>query len=145
MRISDWSSDVCSSDLTADFAMMLANDELRVLLVTIHMALAKVPQAITPQAEARAIRLADRACRQMGIEKPRIAVAGLNPHAGEDGKFGHEDLDIIAPAVAEARAAGLDVSGTWPGDTILMSARRGACEFGENGRTACGERGGMNG
>src|SRR3546814_19989541 len=66
---------------TADFAMMLANDELRVLLVTIHMALAKVPQAITPQAEARAIRLADRACRQMGIEKPRIAVAGLISYA----------------------------------------------------------------
>src|SRR3546814_13608633 len=128
MRISDWSSDVCSSDLTADFAMMLANDELRVLLVTIHMALAKVPQAITPQAEARAIRLADRACRQMGIEKPRIAVAGLNPHAGEDGKFRHEDLDIIHPAVAEARAAGLDVAGPWPGATIFMSARRGEFE-----------------
>ncbi|HYG45499.1 MAG TPA: 4-hydroxythreonine-4-phosphate dehydrogenase PdxA [Bordetella sp.] len=110
---------------TADFAMMLANDELRVLLVTIHLALANVPAAITPQAEARAIRLADRACRQMGIERPRIAVAGLNPHAGEDGKFGREDLDIIAPAIAQARADGLDVSGPWPGDTIFMRARRG--------------------
>src|SRR5690606_2704382 len=110
---------------TADFAMMLAHDELRVLLVTIHMPLAAVPAAITAQAEARAIRLADRACRQMGIERPRIAVAGLNPHAGEDGKFGREDLDIIAPAIAEARAAGLDVSGPWPGDTVFMRARRG--------------------
>lgn len=110
---------------TADFAMMLANDELRVLLVTIHMALADVPKAITPQAEIRAIRLADRACRQMGIARPRIAVAGLNPHAGEDGKFGREDLDIIAPAIEQARAEGLDVSGPWPGDTIFMRARRG--------------------
>lgn len=110
---------------TTDFAMMLANPELRVLLVTIHMALADVPRAITSQAEARAIRLADRACRQMGIARPRIAVAGLNPHAGEDGKFGREDLDVIAPAIAEARAAGMDVSGPWPGDTVFMRARRG--------------------
>lgn len=110
---------------TTDFAMMLANDELRVLLVTIHMALADVPKAITPQAEIRAIRLADIACRQMGIAQPRIAVAGLNPHAGEDGKFGREDLDVIAPAISQARAEGLDVTGPWPGDTIFMRARRG--------------------
>ena len=110
---------------TADYAMMLANDELRVLLVTIHIALAEVPARITPAAELRAIRLADRACRQMGIARPRIAVAGLNPHAGEDGKFGREDLDVIAPAVAQARAQGLDASGPWPGDTIFMRARRG--------------------
>lgn len=110
---------------TTDFAMMLANDELRVLLVTIHMALADVPAAITPEAELRAIRLAHRACRHMGIEQPRIAVAGLNPHAGEDGKFGREDLDIIAPAIERARAEGLDASGPWPGDTVFMRARRG--------------------
>lgn len=110
---------------TSDFAMMLANDELRVLLVTIHMALADVPPAITSKAEIRAIRLADLACRQMGITRPRIAVAGLNPHAGEDGKFGREDIDVIAPAIAQARAEGLDVSGPWPGDTIFMRARRG--------------------
>lgn len=110
---------------TTDFAMMLANDELRVLLVTIHMALADVPRAITLPAELRAIRLADRACRQMGIAQPRIAVAGLNPHAGEDGKFGREDLDVIAPAIEQARAEGLQVSGPWPGDTIFMRARRG--------------------
>ena len=110
---------------TTDFAMMLANDELRVLLVTIHMALADVPASITPQSETRAIRLADLACRQMGIAHPRIAVAGLNPHAGEDGKFGREDLDIIAPAIEHARNAGIHVSGPWPGDTIFMRARRG--------------------
>jgi len=110
---------------TADYAMMLANDELRVLLVTIHVALSQVPPLITPEAELRAIRLADRACRQMGVKRPRIAVAGLNPHAGEDGKFGREDIDVIAPAIAQAKAEGLEASGPWPGDTIFMRARRG--------------------
>ncbi|MFJ3465152.1 4-hydroxythreonine-4-phosphate dehydrogenase PdxA [Achromobacter spanius] len=110
---------------TQDFAMMLANDELRVLLVTIHVALADVMARITPQAELTAMRLADRACRQMGIAHPRVAVAGLNPHAGEGGKFGREDMDIIEPAIAAARAEGIDASGPWPGDTIFMRARRG--------------------
>lgn len=110
---------------TRDYAMMLVNDELRVLLVTIHIALAQVPAAITPDAELRAILLADRACRQAGISRPRVAVAGLNPHAGEAGKFGREDLDVIAPAIAAARAQGVDASGPWPGDTIFMRARRG--------------------
>ncbi|AVJ27046.1 4-hydroxythreonine-4-phosphate dehydrogenase PdxA [Achromobacter spanius] len=110
---------------TQDFAMMLANDELRVLLVTIHVALADVMARITPQAELTAMRLADRACRQMGIATPRVAVAGLNPHAGEGGKFGREDMDIIEPAIAAARAEGIDASGPWPGDTIFMRARRG--------------------
>ena len=110
---------------TTDYAMMLANDELRVLLATIHVALSQVPPLITPETELRAIRLADRACRQMGVARPRVAVAGLNPHAGEDGKFGREDIDVIAPAIAQARAEGLEVSGPWPGDTIFMRARRG--------------------
>lgn len=110
---------------TEHYAMMLANDELRVLLVTIHVALADVPARITRQAELRAIRLAERACRQMGIARPRVAVAGLNPHAGEDGKFGREDIEAIAPAIADARAEGIDASGPWPGDTIFMRARRG--------------------
>ncbi|WP_233239088.1 4-hydroxythreonine-4-phosphate dehydrogenase PdxA [Bordetella sp. LUAb4] len=110
---------------TQDFAMMLANRELRVLLVTIHVALADVFAGITQEAELRAMRLAHHACRQMGIAHPRVAVAGLNPHAGENGKFGREDLDIITPAIAAARAEGIDASGPWPGDTIFMRARRG--------------------
>ena len=109
---------------TTDFAMMLANDELRVLLVTIHVALADVIARITPQAELSALRLADRACRQMGIARPRVAVAGLNPHAGEGGKFGREEIEIIEPAIAQARAEGINASGPWPGDTIFMRARR---------------------
>ena len=110
---------------TTDFAMMLANDELRVLLVTIHVALADVIARITPQAELSALRLADRACRQMGIARPRVAVAGLNPHAGEGGKFGREEIEVIEPAIAQARAEGINASGPWPGDTIFMRARRG--------------------
>ncbi|MGB6241951.1 MAG: 4-hydroxythreonine-4-phosphate dehydrogenase PdxA [Castellaniella sp.] len=110
---------------TTDYAMMLANDELRVLLVTIHIALADVPAAINQAAEARAIRLAQLACRQSGIARPRIAVAGLNPHAGEGGVFGNEEARHILPAIEQARAEGLDVSGPWPGDTIFMRARQG--------------------
>ena len=105
--------------------MMLANDELRVLLVNIHLPLADVPAAISLSAELTAIRLADRACRQMGIAHPRIAVAGLNPHSGENGKFGREEIDVIAPAIEQARALGFDASGPWPGDTVFMRARRG--------------------
>ncbi len=110
---------------TADFAMMLANDELRVLLVTIHLSLMEAIRAVTPVSELRAIRLAHGAMLGLGLEAPRIAVAGLNPHAGENGLFGREDLDIIAPAIAAARAEGIDASGPWPGDTIFMRARRG--------------------
>jgi 4-hydroxythreonine-4-phosphate dehydrogenase len=110
---------------TRDFAMMLANRELRVLLVTIHVALADVFARINVASELGAIRLAHAACRQMGIERPRVAVAGLNPHAGENGKFGREEIDVIAPAIAAARQEGMDASGPWPGDTIFMRARRG--------------------
>jgi 4-hydroxythreonine-4-phosphate dehydrogenase len=108
-----------------DFAMMLANDELRVLLVSIHLSLTNAIAAVTPASELRAIRLAHRAGLAFGLERPRVAVAGLNPHAGENGMFGREDLDIIAPAIATARAEGIDASGPWPGDTVFMRARRG--------------------
>jgi 4-hydroxy-L-threonine phosphate dehydrogenase PdxA len=73
----------------------------------------------------RTIRLAEQACRAYGIQRPRIAVAGLNPHAGEGGMFGGEDEKEIAPAVADARRDGIEASGPWPGDTIFMRARRG--------------------
>ncbi|MBV6274171.1 4-hydroxythreonine-4-phosphate dehydrogenase PdxA [Alcaligenaceae bacterium CGII-47] len=110
---------------TEKFAMMLANPELRVILVTIHLALAEVPAAITLEAELQTISLAQDACRMAGIAHPRIAVAGLNPHAGEGGRFGDEEVRVIAPAIAQARAQGMDVTGPWPGDTIFMRARRG--------------------
>jgi 4-hydroxythreonine-4-phosphate dehydrogenase len=110
---------------TSDFTMMLANDELRVVLVTIHLSLADAIKQVSVEAELKAIRLAHEACRRSGIASPRVAVAGLNPHAGENGLFGREDLDIIAPAIALARDEGIDATGPWPGDTIFMRARRG--------------------
>jgi 4-hydroxythreonine-4-phosphate dehydrogenase len=110
---------------TAEYAMMLANDELRVLLVSIHVSLADAIRAVTMENELRAIRLADLAGRQFGIARPRVAVAGLNPHAGEGGMFGVEDDAIIAPAVARARAEGIAVTGPLSGDTVFMRARRG--------------------
>ncbi len=115
------------ADLTKapNHAMMLFNDELRVLLVTIHLPLKDAIASLTIEKELVAMRLADRAARQLGVAAPRVAVAGLNPHAGENGLFGSEDLDIVRPAVERARAEGIDASGPWPGDTVFMQARRG--------------------
>lgn len=109
---------------THHVAMMLVNEQLRVILATIHIPLSEVPQAITESLELRTIELAHLACRGMGIKSPRIAVAGLNPHAGENGKFGREELDIIIPAIARAQSMGIDATGPWPGDTIFMRARK---------------------
>ena len=106
-------------------AMMLANDAIRTVLVTIHMSLRDAITAADFNANLRAIRLAHQGCQALGISAPRVAVAGLNPHAGEGGLFGREEIDIIAPAIAAARAEGIDASGPWPGDTVFMSARMG--------------------
>ncbi len=110
---------------TSDFAMMLANDELRVILVTIHVALKSVPDLITKARVLKTITLAHAACRAYGIIEPRIAVAGLNPHAGEGGLFGHEEETAIIPAINEAVTKGMKVSGPFAGDTIFMRARHG--------------------
>jgi len=110
---------------TSDFAMMLANEELRVILVTIHVSIRAVPDLITKARVLKTIQLAHAACRAYGISEPRIAVAGLNPHAGEGGLFGHEDEAEIAPAILEAQRLGMKVSGPFAGDTIFMRARRG--------------------
>jgi 4-hydroxythreonine-4-phosphate dehydrogenase len=103
--------------------MMLANAELRTILVTVHLALRDAIVAITRERVLETLRIADHGLRRMGIDTPRIAVAGLNPHAGEAGLFGREEIDIIAPAIAEARAIGIDASGPWPPDTVFMRAR----------------------
>jgi 4-hydroxythreonine-4-phosphate dehydrogenase len=110
---------------TTDFAMVLANEELRVLLVSIHVSLSEAIRRVTPAAELGAIRLAHRACRDFGIDRPRVAVAGLNPHAGENGLFGREDAEAIRPAVLAAQREGIEASGPWPGDTVFMRARQG--------------------
>jgi 4-hydroxythreonine-4-phosphate dehydrogenase len=110
---------------TDKFAMMLANDELRVILVTIHVSLRDAVDLVTQESVLRTIELAHGAGKAYGIASPRVAVAGLNPHAGENGMFGREDLDIIAPAISRAQELGINASGPWPGDTIFMRARRG--------------------
>jgi 4-hydroxythreonine-4-phosphate dehydrogenase len=100
--------------------MMLANDELRVVLVTIHQSLRSAIDAVTFDAVLETLRIAHASCAN-----PRIAVAGLNPHAGEDGLFGDEERLIIAPAIAAARTEGIDASGPFAPDTVFMRARRG--------------------
>ena len=104
--------------------MMLANDELKVVLVTIHLALRRALDAVTFDAVLQTLRITHTSVPGWSGGPPRIAVAGLNPHAGEGGLFGDEELRIIAPAVAAARAEGLDVSGPFPPDTVFMRARR---------------------
>jgi len=111
--------------------MMLANDELRTVLVTIHMSLRRAIDAVTFDAVLETILLAHRSAARWGMPTPRIAVAGLNPHAGEGGLFGDEELRIIAPAIAAARADGVDVSGPFAPDTVFMRARDAAGHPGE--------------
>jgi 4-hydroxythreonine-4-phosphate dehydrogenase len=105
--------------------MMLANDELRVVLVTIHQSLRSAIDAVTFDAVLQTIRIAHAAAAAWGRAAPRVAVAGLNPHAGEGGRFGDEELRVIAPAVQAARAGGIDASGPYAPDTVFMRARRG--------------------
>jgi 4-hydroxythreonine-4-phosphate dehydrogenase len=105
-------------------AMMLANDELKVLLVSIHVSLADALRAVTFENECRAIRLAAVACHAFGIARPRVAVAGLNPHAGEEGALGEEDRTIVAPAVKQLRAEGIDAIGPLPADTLFHERAR---------------------
>ena len=111
---------------TDDYAMMLATDELRIVLVTVHQSLRTAIDAITTARVLNIIRLTDRTLRRSGLPAPRIAVAGLNPHAGENGLFGDEDLDIITPAIQTAQSEGIDASGPCPADTVFMRARAGA-------------------
>lgn len=108
--------------------MMLANHELRTVLVTIHLALRDALDAIDQPAVLQTLRITDRALRRAGIALPRIAVAGLNPHAGEQGLFGREEIDIIAPAVAQAQREGIRATGPYAPDTVFMRAR-GLREF----------------
>jgi 4-hydroxythreonine-4-phosphate dehydrogenase len=103
--------------------MMLANDELRTVLVTIHVSLRRAIDAITQEAVLETIRIAHAASARWGQPAPRIAVAGLNPHAGEGGLFGDEEVRLIAPAIAAARAEGIAASGPYAPDTVFMRAR----------------------
>jgi 4-hydroxythreonine-4-phosphate dehydrogenase len=111
--------------------MMLANDELRTVLVTIHMSLRRAIEAVSFDAVLDTIRISHDAARRWGMASPRIAVSGLNPHAGEGGLFGSEETDIIAPAIAAARAEGIAASGPYAPDTVFMRARNAPGHPGE--------------
>lgn len=110
---------------TDNYAMMLAGGPLKVILVTIHTALRTVPDLVTRSSVLKTIRLAKRACDMFGLADPEIAVAGLNPHAGESGLFGDEESKEILPAVEEAKREGIRVSGPFPPDTIFHAAYKG--------------------
>jgi len=109
--------------------MMLANDELRVVLVTIHVSLREAIEQLSFEGVLETLRIAHRAGRPFGQPAPRIGVAGLNPHAGEGGLFGDEEIRIIEPAVKAARAEGIDARGPFAPDTVFMRARRGEFDF----------------
>ena len=103
--------------------MMLANDELKTVLVSIHLSLRDAIEAVTLERVLQTLRITHQSVRSASGGPPRIAVAGLNPHAGESGLFGREEQDVIAPAIAQARQEGMDVSGPFAPDTVFMRAR----------------------
>jgi 4-hydroxythreonine-4-phosphate dehydrogenase len=106
-------------------AMMFYAESLRVILATVHIPLAEVPRALTREVLEGTIDLAARELPRFGFASPRLALAGLNPHAGEHGVIGREDDDVLAPAVAASRVRGIDVAGPFPADTIFVRAMRG--------------------
>jgi len=106
-------------------AMMFDSAAIRVVLATVHIPLADVPRALTQPMLEATIDLTARELPRYGVAHPRIAVAGLNPHAGEHGLFGHEEESAIAPAIAACRARGINVTGPFSGDTVFLRAHRG--------------------
>jgi 4-hydroxythreonine-4-phosphate dehydrogenase len=106
-------------------AMMFHSDALLVVLATVHIPLADVPRALTKESIEETIGLTARELPRFGILAPRIALAGLNPHAGEHGLFGCEEERVLGPAVAACRRAGIDVAGPFPADTVFVRSVRG--------------------
>ncbi len=110
---------------TSRVAMMFYSPRLVVVLATVHIPLAQVPAALTRDGLINTIMLTAEWMPRLGVDAPRIAVAGLNPHAGEDGLLGSEDEQIVRPAIERARDHGITVTGPWPADTIFTRAMRG--------------------
>lgn len=110
---------------TKDYAMMLADEKLRVVHVSTHVSLRKACDLVKKDRVYKCIHIANDACLALDIEDPKIAVAGLNPHAGENGMFGREEIDEIIPAIEMARLDGLRVDGPVPPDTVFSKARGG--------------------
>jgi 4-hydroxythreonine-4-phosphate dehydrogenase len=114
---------------TRDFTMMLAAGDLRVVHVSTHVSLRQACDAVTRERVLKVINLANSACKQLGIAKPYIGVAGLNPHASDGGLFGTEEKEHIIPAVQAARAAGINVEGPQPPDTFFAKANSGVYDI----------------
>jgi 4-hydroxythreonine-4-phosphate dehydrogenase len=106
-------------------AMMFYAEELRVVLATVHVPLKQVPSLLTRELVDDIIDLTAREMPRFGYQRPRLAFAGLNPHAGEHGIIGDEDERVLRPAVEAAKRRGIDISGPWPGDTVFARAARG--------------------
>jgi 4-hydroxythreonine-4-phosphate dehydrogenase len=109
----------------SDVAMLFVGGGLRVALLTIHRSLRSVPDAVTRAETERIVRLVHRELPRLGAKQRRIAVCGVNPHAGEHGLFGREDEDVLRPAVEALRAEGLSVTGPLPADTVFVRAAQG--------------------
>lgn len=106
-------------------AMLFHAPQLKVVLITVHVPLREVAALLTPALVADTIRLTAASLPQFGLARPRLALAGLNPHAGESGLLGTEDEGVLAPAVAAARKAGIAIQGPFPADTVFVRASRG--------------------
>lgn len=107
---------------TEKYTMLLAHDNLRVVHVSTHVSLREACDRVKKDRVLDVIHIAHDACRDLGIESPKIAVAGLNPHSGENGLFGREEIDEIIPAIEDARSQGMDVDGPVPPDTVFSKA-----------------------
>lgn len=110
---------------TDKYTMMLADGNLRVVHVSTHVSLREACDRATKERVLDVIRIADKACKNLGIKNPRVAVAGLNPHCGENGLFGREEIEEINPAVEAAKAEGINAFGSLPADTVFSKANGG--------------------
>ena len=114
---------------TKDYSMMLADGDLRVVHVSTHVSLREACDRVKKDRVLKVIELAHNTCRSLGINEPRVAVAGLNPHAGEGGLFGREEIEEIAPAIKAARSKGINAVGPFPPDTVFAKAHGGAYDI----------------
>lgn len=110
---------------TKKYTMMLAHENLRVVHVSTHVSLREACDRVKKDRVLEVIRIANQACKQLGIEQPKIGVAGLNPHSGENGMFGREEIEEITPAIQKAKAEGILADGPVPPDTVFSKARGG--------------------
>lgn len=110
---------------TKKYTMMLAHENLRVVHVSTHVSLREACDRVKKDRVLEVIRIADQACKELGIKEPKIGVAGLNPHSGENGMFGREEIEEITPAIEAAKGEGVIVDGPVPPDTVFSKARGG--------------------